>query len=272
MIAGDGDNFESNWKSRIESGYLHWTSGPVMNQIQLAFRNHWDYLQEFHLKKKEKGKCIEIGSGRGSLSAYFSADGWQTTLLDVSPSALESAKIAFDKNSLKAEFVEADCLQMPLEDSSFDLVFSVGLWEHFENTQEMIKEQVRILRPGGRLIAYVVPGLVPQIQIDNNWINKMLMELIPIDDSNKSEIYRSSFSHEHYLSEMMELGLYDCGYHWVYPLPLISPSVDFPFTLLAPELEKILVEEFERRLGSKSDRWITSDFAGQAFFVFGIKP
>lgn len=54
----------------------------------------------------------------------------------------------------------ADCLQLPIRDSSVDLVFSNALLEHVSDPELAVREQWRILKPGGRMIA-TIPFLQP---------------------------------------------------------------------------------------------------------------
>ena len=55
---GDAVSFDSNWKSREESLYTHWTRGELENQIQLAFRNHWTLFKE--LMENEPANKLSI--------------------------------------------------------------------------------------------------------------------------------------------------------------------------------------------------------------------
>lgn len=263
--------FESNWSNRPESQYLHWTRGVVRNQIQLAFRNHWEYLCHFH-GATSPGKSLEVGAGRGSLSAYFADGGWDSTLLDLSPTAVSSARDAFAASGLNATFVEADCLDMPFEANTFDLIFSIGLLEHFEDTRAVLAEKYRVLKPGGRLLSYVVPEHTPNVQLESQWVNALLTsEAIYVETDRKTAIYRNSLLHSHYEAELLDLGLEHVGHDWVYGLPMISTSPSFPFTLLPDRMELVLVDEFSKRLGNGPRKWICEDFGGQAFFVFGTK-
>ena len=85
-ITGDKESFIKSWQGRKEGLYNHWTRDEPKNQIQLAFREHWKVFQEL-LKNKlfNKGKrCLEVGCGRGTASAYFSDAGYNCTLLDIS--------------------------------------------------------------------------------------------------------------------------------------------------------------------------------------------
>ena len=93
---GSVKEFDQNWLKRKETAYSHWTRGKPENQIQLAFRNHWITFNELLDGKVGDKKCLEIGCGRGSLSAYFADDGWDCTLLDISSTVIDQAKAAFE--------------------------------------------------------------------------------------------------------------------------------------------------------------------------------
>jgi len=51
-----------------------------------------------------------------------------------------------------------DLFASSLRAETFDIVYSSGLIEHFEDTRAVVAEHVRLLRPGGRLIL-IVPNL-----------------------------------------------------------------------------------------------------------------
>lgn len=278
---GDAESFNRNWEIRQESNYLHWTNGQVKNQIQLAFRRHWITFNKIIKKANLDGnKSLEVGCGRGSLSAYFSNNGWDATLLDISPIVIEKAKEAFAKNNLKGTFDVGDCLNLPYRDGTFDLVFSIGLLEHFEDFNQVISEQSRVLKNNGLFIGYVVPELKDSLQNEYNWFNDILKALEPKknlqQNAYKENIYRSDELSPKYLKVMKDNKLINCWSSGIYSLPMISHSIEFPFTLLNDQAEKILVNHFEKILNTnekqdKSDPWLCSEGYGQAFIVVGSK-
>jgi ubiquinone/menaquinone biosynthesis C-methylase UbiE len=277
---GDVEAFEANWKNRIETSYIHWTRGQPINQIQLAFRRHWLTFQRLLDGREGNRRCLEVGCGRGSLSAYFANAGWDCTLLDLSPSAIECAQKAFDKEGLFAKFDIGDCLNLPYPDNSFDLVFSIGLLEHFQEIDKVISEQVRVLAPGGLFIGYVVPVLPENLQKNYEWINDLLRSLLLVKtneaSTDKTNLYRSNALSPPYLAVMKDLGLEEIGHGGVYSLPMISHSPAFPFSLLPSEAEKNLVNTFEKWLAERekvsgSDPWLCAEGEGQAFLVWGRK-
>jgi len=277
---GDAGAFEANWKNRIETSYLHWTRDQPINQIQLAFRRHWLTFQKLLNGREGNRRCLEVGCGRGSLSAYFADAGWGCTLLDLSPSAIERAQEAFDKEGLSAKFDIGDCLNLPYPDNSFDLVFSIGLLEHFQEIDKVISEQVRILAPSGLFIGYVVPELPENLQKNYEWVNDLLRALLPDEtteaSTGKTDVYRSDALSPPYLAVMNDLGLEEIGHDGAYSLPMISHSPAFPFSLLPSEAEKSLVNTFEKWLSERekdsgSDPWRCAEGEGQAFLVWGRK-
>ena len=94
---GDPKAFDANWKTREETYYNHFRKGPPRNQIQLAFRSHFevfsDILEKYPTSAK---KFIETGCGRGTLANYFAVSGWDVTLLDYNKSVLKVAKQIFE--------------------------------------------------------------------------------------------------------------------------------------------------------------------------------
>lgn len=272
--------FEDIWTSRNERLYSHWCIGEPQNQIQLAFRNHWLTFQEIMQNSSFNGgkRCLEIGCGRGSLSCYFSAAGHDCTLLDISPSIIEAAQEIFHINQLKAKFVVADAYNLPFPGQSFDIVFSIGLLEHFIDAEKIIEEQIRVLSDGGLLINYVVPEKKSTVQEQYSWINEILKGYVYKNrlDTAKDTVYRSDFCSSHYTRIMCQQGLKDVRSSGTYPLPMVSHSIEFPFTLMPPRSEAALVGYmndllYKRRKETGKNPWLCEESYGQAFLVWGTK-
>jgi SAM-dependent methyltransferase len=56
-------------------------------------------------------------------------------------------------------FAAGDVRRIPFRDGSFDLVYSMGTIEHFDETREAVAEIYRVLKPGGRALVGV-PNLL----------------------------------------------------------------------------------------------------------------
>jgi len=278
---GDSENFDRSWRTRKETRYTHWIKGRPTNQIQLAFRSHWEVFQELIGDlSNNTGDVLEVGCGRGSLSSYFADAGWRCTLLDHSPAVLETARGIFDVCGHKADFIPGDANDLPFAENMFDVTFSIGLLEHFENVRPVISEQLRVLRPGGWFIGYVVPERPDNVQRYFNWINTFLRLLSLFNTrepkARKPEIYRSDFGSRHYINEMKGLTYSNLSTFGMYPLPMISHSPDFPFSLLPAPFELCLTRLFEsvlflRKKFFGKHGWICHEKMGQAFIIAAKK-
>ena len=249
--------FVEQWQ-RPEAFYNHWTGGRPKNQVQLAFRRHWELFEE--ILDGKKGKCLEIGCGRGTMSNYFAENGYDCTLLDSSRFILSVAKK--ELLGCKAEFVCGDATKMGFADDQFDVVVSIGLMEHFSLAEvfSSVCEQRRVVKKGGWILCYIVPG-GSRVQKKFNWVNFVLK--IFCGKGNKMEIYRNDRVRKYWDKDYL---------YGVYPLPMISHSPEFPFSLLLAPLERILVEIFNfvlwvRKLVYRRNPWVCRLDFGQAFLV-----
>ena len=278
---GSVEAFRKSWRERDETSYVHWTRGEPINQIQLAFRQHWLTFKQLMADVWPDGpprkRVVEIGAGRGTLSMYFADDGWECTLVDASDEALDRAGHAFADHGLRANCLVGDATALELPSDAFEVAFSIGLLEHFEDPTEVFTEHVRVVTPGGVVFAYVVPDAVPTIQVENDWVNQLLRVYVDADEgSGKEDVYRSAYGPERYEDIARAAGLSSVRSCGLYPLPMVSPSPEFPFTLNPPAAELMLVERFQLLLAEReaitgASGWFCDAADGQAFLVWGTK-
>src|SRR5689334_4673715 len=93
----------------------------------------------------------DVGAGTGFISAGLAPIVRQVHVLDGSSAMLEVArqKLAAFENLV---FQEADGLSLPLPDAAVDVAFANMYLHHCPVPLNAIREMVRILRPGGRLV------------------------------------------------------------------------------------------------------------------------
>ena len=106
-----------------------------------------------------RGQAVEIGCGSAELLALVgtAVPGLELHAFDNSETALLQAAATAQKTGRPILTRLADARGLEVPDASFDLVLSGGLLEHFENPAQVLREMVRILRPGGVFYADVVP-------------------------------------------------------------------------------------------------------------------
>ena len=275
---GSTVEFDRNWRVRKETLYNHWRRGRPHNQIQLAFANHFDVFESYLRRDAaDVGACLEVGAGRGSISSFFAEAGYRCTLLDTSAAVLQVAEQIFTRNGHRASFVVGDANSLDFPDASFDVVVSIGLLEHFEDIEHPLREQLRVLRPGGRCLCYVVPENPRNVQRYFRFINAILRKLFASGRAAKASapkepVYRTASLSRDYVDALRRMGADDIDARGMYPMPMISPSPDFPFTLMHPAAERGLTWLYRavlhmRAALKKGHPWICSEQIGQAFLV-----
>jgi len=126
----------------------------------------WSRALHFLLPPVE---VIDLGCGDGAITSEISRFASRVVGIDSNPRALVAARKRAEREHLEGiEFQEGRIESLPYEEESFDLaIFSQSL-HHVAEADACIKEAVRVLRPGGRLIvvdlaphneAWVVPKL-----------------------------------------------------------------------------------------------------------------
>jgi ubiquinone/menaquinone biosynthesis C-methylase UbiE len=98
---------------------------------------------------------LEVGGGLGTDLAQFARHGALVTDFDLSAGHLTLARENFALRGLPCEFFHGDAEALPFDDDSFDVIYSNGVIHHTPNTQRVIEQMHRVLRPGGRIIVMV---------------------------------------------------------------------------------------------------------------------
>jgi len=99
------------------------------------------------------GHLLEIGCGMGFDSLEFLKRGVRVTATDLTPAAVATTKRHFELEGVQAaEVREANALDLPFADETFDAVWANGVLHATGDTARAIREVRRVLRPGGRAI------------------------------------------------------------------------------------------------------------------------
>lgn len=99
---------------------------------------------------------LEVGCGIATDGLQFLRAGARYTGFDQSPVALSLAQRRFELEGLEAQdLVQSTAVELPFADESFDLVFSHGVIHHIADTEAVVAEFERVLRPGGTALVMV---------------------------------------------------------------------------------------------------------------------
>ncbi len=285
-FSGSVEAFDQNWRKRHESVRYHFHRGAPQNQIQFAFQSHWRVFRQL-LGARQSGRVLEVGCGRGSMGAFFADAGFEVHLLDTSHAVLEIARANFALDGLPGLPIGGNALALPYPDATFDVVVSIGLFEHFRDLEAPLYEQLRVLAPGGLFLGYVVPERPLSVQTLALPLNALLrlghgasrlLHVRPHPHASrgapKSRLYRNTCTAADYLALLHRAGVQQCGSFGMFPVPLISHSPSFPFSLMSPPLERLLVQVWQRVLtpgtATGQDPWTCPEWWGLAFLVWAI--
>jgi SAM-dependent methyltransferase len=99
---------------------------------------------------------LEAGCGTGAQTVILARNNPAARMVavDIVPDSLEQARAAVKAAALaNVRFEQADILQLPFPDATFDAVFVCFVLEHLAEPLKALQELKRVLRPGGTITA-----------------------------------------------------------------------------------------------------------------------
>ncbi|TAL49164.1 class I SAM-dependent methyltransferase [Patescibacteria group bacterium] len=163
---------EVDLKSLIKEENEFWSKkfGEELDKKEKGdFSSYWweKYYEEIinfvdsKIKPLGNPKTLEAGAGSGKASILLGRrKKLNLILLDVSDVALKYAKKLADRFGVKnISFERGNIFSLPYNDRPFDLVWNIGVIEHYEpkDAIKALKEMLRVTKPNG-YIAFGVPN------------------------------------------------------------------------------------------------------------------
>jgi SAM-dependent methyltransferase len=96
-----------------------------------------------------KGRILENGCGMGMYVEHMAPYGGQIIGLEYD---FERATEAGDRSP---EILNAACESLPFPPSHFDLILSHEVLEHVQDDAQAVREMMRVIKPGGRIVLFV---------------------------------------------------------------------------------------------------------------------
>ncbi len=115
-------------------------------------RYPWPEIKFLFDYAKKGDKVLDLGCGNGRFCQFLK--GTDYTGADISSGLIKEAK----KRHPKLEFIEADALNLPFSDNSFDVVLSIAVLHHIPSKElriRFLKEARRVLKEKGKIIITV---------------------------------------------------------------------------------------------------------------------
>ena len=118
--------------------------------------SHAPLLEE--IIKENPKKILEVGTGTGSMSIFLSYLGYDVIGIDDNEKVLERARKLNEKMKGRAKFFLCDAFKLSevFGEDEFDVVFSQGFFEHFNDSEIniLLKEQLKV----GKIVIFSVPS------------------------------------------------------------------------------------------------------------------
>jgi len=96
---------------------------------------------------------LDIGGAPGRWVAHLHRRfGHEVCVLDSSPVGIAMTRKNFELLGIPGETLQRELFDLDISSPQFDLVYSLGLIEHFEDTSAAVAAHLSYVRPGGRLI------------------------------------------------------------------------------------------------------------------------
>ncbi len=120
--------------------------------ISFGFDTRWRRFMIKMAQLPERGRVLDAGSGTGDIAIEIKQ---RYPLLSVAAADLTYEMLAVGKKRRAVGDIgwcQADALKLPFPDAVFDAVTSGFLARNVTDMALMFREQVRVLKPGGRLV------------------------------------------------------------------------------------------------------------------------
>lgn len=100
------------------------------------------------------GHALEVGSGSGAMATALldRFPALHLTATDVDPQMVLAAGRRLARYGDRATVAHADASALPFDDDSFDAAVSVLMLHHVGGWEQALRELVRVVKPGGRVI------------------------------------------------------------------------------------------------------------------------
>lgn len=153
----------------------------LLNRVlTLGIDTRWRAKAIKQLKEHNPASILDVATGTGdfALEAYKRLSPEKIVGIDISHEMLELGRKKVTKKGLedKIELIKADSEDLPFDDSSFDAVTASFGVRNFENLEAGIKENYRVLKPGGRIVIleFTKPRSFPFKQLFNIYFRYVL--------------------------------------------------------------------------------------------------
>lgn len=141
---------------------------------------------------------LDLGTGAGYTALALAPAAGRVVGVDPTPAMLQEARqLARERGRLNVDFVLGSAEELPFPDAHFTVVTCRYAAHHFADLATALREIMRVLRPGGRLL--VVDSVAPSDPELDRWINEL--------ERHRDPSHVREYSLEEWATRLNELGL-----------------------------------------------------------------
>ena len=113
------------------------------------YRSHPWILEDILAMRVSGKRVLEIGYGMGTDHLSLARSGAEVYGVDLTARHTQYTRARFDNADEVVRLTIGDAETLPFADDSFDAIYSFGVIHHSPNTDKIVAEIQRVLRPGG---------------------------------------------------------------------------------------------------------------------------
>lgn len=207
-------------------------------------------LEAFEYDKHDGELLLDVGCGTGIDLLRYTKGGAKVIGIDLSEKPLKIAKQNIKEIGDVPSLIRCDLENIPLNDGTFDMIYSNGVLHHTPNHEEGIREILRVLKPDGKsvILLYHKYSLATIITKINKFFYKLLggrlerfLEYLMFRKMNPAEVAAFREMWEHPLIKYFTKGetrkmFNEVGFKDV---QILTFDALYPLSRIIPNLNKI---------------------------------
>lgn len=213
------------------------------------------------------GRTLEVGAGSARLSCLLASGGYETICLDYSAPAIRSGLANYAQARLEGRFLIGEGSRLPIRTDSMDAVLSTGLLEHFEDPSQIVREMVRVLKPGGLFYSDIVPRKFSLFR-SLDWIGKVKRRLLA-RTPDAPPMYERGLTEQDILALLGGAGLDRVR---VFPAGVIPPYLPLVHRWTRLRRTQVALVANTARFWRRFDGTALAAWLGFYYFAWGYKP
>ena len=143
------------------------------NRINEKIKSAINYIKTDSISKH----ALDFGCGTGNLTKYLIENGIITTSADISYKSLHYIRAQYSEsylsNCVQINGINLDCLK----DNKFEMVATYSVLHHIDDYLSILKELIRVLKPGG--ILYIDHEVNPSYWKQSDVYKNLLLQMKP---------------------------------------------------------------------------------------------